>query len=1115
MAAQGQFKSHWSGAFSVLICAAAVGLFAGFASAAERAGSSTSVRYMSRYLRNISADQGINYLAKAGIGTASKFPNSNMLLVTGLSVELVKAKALLGLVDSDQKFVVKAVFGKSKGEILPANSRIAAVVGDIQIGTFSDPPRASIDQARAIIDTHEESVLLIAPADKAESITSAIERLQKETAALESPSLAEFAGPDVTVETAALPRGEEVGPQPVETETEASEPQDDEFFDKLLESLAAVEQEAEEEARKAPEPNEVDEVPAVPKEKELQEVDIAAIVKELVAREIAAKLKSMQQQKSEPAPMAKSEVEPTYPKVETKPEVEAEAEPVAAERGYEPEITYNADEMLELDLPEKLEIADLLRLVGEYLQLDYMYDPEKIKGSVTLKLRGPIKVRDLYPLLESTLKFKGFAMTRKGNLVIIVPAAEVLSIDPDLHTDRRKVEVGDVIITRIFKLKHVDTTSAMNLLKGMQLGTTITPIPATKTLIVTAYTYRMGRIEQLLDMIDKPGEPKQFRFRQLKYTMAEVLAPKIKALAEQLGTISITVGAPAARPAPTPKRKPRRPARPAPKPAAPAAKPEEPTVYLDADERTNRILMIGLEHQLAIVDELITALDVKQQDLRTLRMYDIQYVGAEDVVDTLNQLGIISAAPTATRRPTRARTTRTTTTQAKSSARSAAAASGAAQEPTDQPQVVIIESTNSLLVNATAEQHARIATIIGYVDSEQLQTATNYVVYPLENQDPEELAAVLDQLISETITQKDAKDSKIQRTTTTSRIEDEIVVVPDPATYSLIVYANKRNQQWIRTLIEQLDEYRAQVLIDLTLVEISQLDAFNYDLDIITAYPDLDFMSGALSSTIGTSVVEDILSILESASRDRRRFLEGNITSGEFKGFYGDDKIMALLTAMESKNYGRILNRPKLLVNDNEEGTISLEQVTYREIKTITSIGTDNPSISEQIDFRDYSAGIVMTIQPHISKGDQLRLVITLTRSDFNIKEGADPSLPPDTIKNDVSTVVTVPDKNTIILGGLERISQSKGGKKIPILGDIPIIGGLFRTIGNTNEQRKIYIFIKAHILRPGVDNIDLKNISLRNRREFERMETEMQEYEDWPGIKPKPMDPLRILEED
>ncbi len=100
--------------------------------------------------------------------------------------------------------------------------------------------------------------------------------------------------------------------------------------------------------------------------------------------------------------------------------------------------------------------------------------------------------------------------------------------------------------------------------------------------------------------------------------MAETLAPKVKTLAEQLGTVSITIGAPAARPAAKPPARGRRAPKPKPKAAAPAA--AAPEVYLDADERTNRILMIGFEDQLAVVDGLIDALDVEKQDLRTLRL---------------------------------------------------------------------------------------------------------------------------------------------------------------------------------------------------------------------------------------------------------------------------------------------------------------------------------------------------------------------------------------------------------------------------------------------------------------------------------------------------------------
>ena len=143
----------------------------------------------------------------------------------------------------------------------------------------------------------------------------------------------------------------------------------------------------------------------------------------------------------------------------------------------------------------------------------------------------------------------------------------------------------------------------------------------------------------------------------------------------------------------------------------------------------------------------------------------------------------------------------------------------------EEPQIVIIESTNSLLVNATAEQHAKIATIIAYVDAEPEQTATNYIVYPLENQDPMELAGVLNQLIQETVEETQDKDSKIVRTTR-KLVEEDITIIPEPKTYSLVVYASKKNQQWISTLIKKLDEYRPQVLLDVTLVEIRKNDKF-------------------------------------------------------------------------------------------------------------------------------------------------------------------------------------------------------------------------------------------------------------------------------------------------
>ena len=425
--------------------------------------------------------------------------------------------------------------------------------------------------------------------------------------------------------------------------------------------------------------------------------------------------------------------------------------------------------------------------------------------------------------------------------------------------------------------------------------------------------------------------------------------------------------------------------------------------------------------------------------------------------------------------------------------------------------MVIIETINALLVNATPEQHIQVAIIIGYVDSEAETDVFPYVIYRLENQDPEELATVLNQLIQETVTaagRTDADAKVTQPTTTTQkRTEEDIIIIPDKNTFSLIVYASKKNQQWIKDLIGQLDVRRPQVLIDVTLVQIKKVDIFNMDLSILSAIPDAGYTSG--QTPVNTSIFDKLM------GSDRSSFLEfaSSPALSGFQGFYGDDKISALLTAIQQKSYGRVMDRPKLLVNDNETGSIKTVQTTYVRRTTTNIIGTDNPQQTQAEVFDPYSAGITLEITPHISEGDMLRLEVSLNRSGFTSELGG--VSPPDMADSDIATVVTVPDKSTIILGGVEKLQTNKGGEKIPILGDLPLIGGLFRSVARDDTQDKTYVFVKAHILRPGGRSAlaDLKEVSRANREAFENLETEMGDYQDWPGLKPYPLDPARILE--
>jgi general secretion pathway protein D len=424
--------------------------------------------------------------------------------------------------------------------------------------------------------------------------------------------------------------------------------------------------------------------------------------------------------------------------------------------------------------------------------------------------------------------------------------------------------------------------------------------------------------------------------------------------------------------------------------------------------------------------------------------------------------------------------------------------------------------TNSLLINVTAPQHARIQKIIEQVDTEAPKETVPYEIYFLENQDPEQLAAVLGKLLHETIT---GADGKIERVV--AKTEEQITIIPDKNTFSLIVRANRKDQDWIAGLVERLDRRRPQVLIDVTLVEITETEAFNYDLNVIASLTDLaqnSGLTGALTGGANPVTSADIANKLTASGRSR--FADFQSNCGDLTAFYGDQHINLLLKAMQSKNYGRILAKPKILVNDNEPGMIKTADTTYVAKSSSIPVGsgaagTDVTLIQTAVDYQSYEAGITLNITPHISQGDLLRLDIELIRSDFRTTENLEK--PPDKTSSELKTTVFVPDASTIILGGLLKLNQNKGGAKVPLLGDIPLIGGLFRNISNRDLQSKLYIFVKTEIIRPtgflAEGAQDLNALSEKNRQAFEKHELQFQNYESWPGIKPKPVAPPKVLD--
>jgi type II secretory pathway component GspD/PulD (secretin) len=1008
-------------------------------------------------MRNITAPQAKDYLSQVQVADAVVvIPGTTAVSVTASPEQLVYATSVLKLVDSNELFDIQFI-DIEPNKKLPKNEDIQTKLGkSFSVGTLLEGPIASASE-KIIVDNHNDKILIISPKGQTANVVKTIQEMltfQKE------PNTA-----PVTSEVNAV--------QPAAGISKPNEPKTE---DKVLGEFM----------------NELSEA-----------AKTKAAAKKVVAEPNLPSKPTLAQEQQKPEQPSNT------------PEVNKPVQQNPAAVFQETEIS-NGDELLDLNLPEKLEIVNLIDLVGRYLKLNYLYDETKVNGSVTVKVQGKIRVRELYSLLESVLKFRGFVMSRKGNLVTIAPSAEALDQDPRLVDGVAKP--GDVVVTKVFHLEHISTAAARKLLGEMKLGSSITEIPETGTLVITEYAFRIQRIEDLLNLVDVPGPPKEYKLRVLKYTIAESLVTKIKALAEQLGTVEVTIGTSSSAAADTAGGR----IRPRPVTTPQPGQPQQATsskgtggVFIDFDKRTNRVLMIGLTSEITAVDKIIDSLDVPQQDLRVIREYEIQFVDINKVVEALKEFDIVTGVATASK-PSGARTVTGPPGAQPQPAAAVESSSQGGLAAIDQPQVITLESTNSLLVNATPEQHIQISRIISYVDREPVQAAIPYKIYRLENQDPEDLATTLNGLIEKTV--KD-KEGKIQQTV--KYTEESIAIVPDKGTFSLIVYASRKNQEWIGNLIKSLDRRRPQVLIDVSLVEITQDNEFNYDLDVITNATNVVSTNKAILPSLINAGFSGVPS-------PRTTLLEGGYfdPAGNVRGFYNQGNIQALFSLMDTKKYGRVLARPKILVNDNEKGTISTENTTYISQQTnatlpgTTTGGTTSDTVLVTQSFTPYTAKIELDITPQISEGELLRLEIKMQRSDFILGTGATQNGttvgPPDQKSSNVNTIVTVPDGSTIILGGLIKLDQAKGGKKIPGLGDMPIVGALFRTYNKSQIDDKLYIFVKANIIRPedaqGLEQI--KHISKKNRDEFEKDETAFQQYQEIPGIKPSPVDPNHVLEQ-
>ncbi|MDD9179789.1 MULTISPECIES: type II secretion system secretin GspD [Aliivibrio] len=392
-----------------------------------------------------------------------------------------------------------------------------------------------------------------------------------------------------------------------------------------------------------------------------------------------------------------------------------------------------------------------------------------------------------------------------------------------------------------------------------------------------------------------------------------------------------------------------------------------------------------------------------------------------------------------------------------------------------QPKLVADERTNSILISGDPKVRQRLKKLIKQLDVEMATKGNNQVVY-LRYAKAEDLVDVL-KGVSDNLTAGNGSSSK----GSSSNNRSDVMISAHTDTNALVITAPPDVMRAMQDVIAQLDIRRAQVLIEALIVELAEGDGVNLGVQwgnletgAMIQYSNTGASIGAtmvgLEEAKGSTTTEKIYDSAGKQTGYKDITEEGDYTAlasalGGVQGaavsiMMGD--WAALVTAVSTDSNSNILSSPSITVMDNGEASF----IVGEEVPVLTgsTSGSNNDNPFQTVDRKE--VGIKLKVVPQINEGDSVRLDIEQEVSNVL---GANGAVDVRFAKRQLNTSVMVQDGQMLVLGGLidERALESES--KVPFLGDIPILGYLFKSTSTQVEKKNLMVFIKPTIIRDGM----------------------------------------------
>lgn len=375
--------------------------------------------------------------------------------------------------------------------------------------------------------------------------------------------------------------------------------------------------------------------------------------------------------------------------------------------------------------------------------------------------------------------------------------------------------------------------------------------------------------------------------------------------------------------------------------------------------------------------------------------------------------------------------------------------------------------TNTLIAVGAEVYLGMVEDLVRYLDSQEAEDRV-VEVYQTKFVDATQLQQAIQGFIAQELDvlgEGDDEESRMRRME--RQVSVEAIGDEDEGSSSLLVGTSRRAYQRTMAMIQGLDRPEPQVMISVLIAEVTLSD--DIDLGVEIAGQNLRFSENAILGPNG---------IIQGSDFD---FIAGTdlgaagLGLGGFNFTITGEDFSFLFRALQADSRLEVLSRPVLMVRNGDEGKITIaDQVPIVSGSQINITGSINATITRE------DVGIVLTATPHISPDGyvtiELKQEISNIGENIQLTEGV---ASPIFSTREVETNVTVRDGETVVIGGLIQTSTSSSVTKVPILGDIPILGALFRTTSSSMRKTELLVVLTVDILRT---DEDVHRMSLEQR---------------------------------